>query len=123
MNYYFIITIILVVIFILGTFLILKLVNATKEKTTGGMLIGVGLALIPSSFPTFTDKLFSLGEKVLTNTNISNASDWRPRDPRAINNWFKDEIKIHDEKLRQAVRLSKMFCKSRESWQMPGGLI
>lgn len=50
-------------------------------------------------------------------------SDWRPRDPRAINNWFKDEIKIHDEKLRQAVRLAKMFCKSRESWQMPGGLI
>ena len=50
-------------------------------------------------------------------------SEWRERDPRAINNWFKDEIKTHGEKLRQAVRLSKMFCKSRESWQMPGGLI
>lgn len=50
-------------------------------------------------------------------------SEWRPRDPRAINNWFKDEIKEHEEKLRQAIRLSKMFCKSRESWQMPGGLI
>lgn len=50
-------------------------------------------------------------------------SDWRPRDPRAISNWFKDEIKEHGEKLRQAVRLSKMFCKSREIWKMPGGLI
>lgn len=50
-------------------------------------------------------------------------SEWRPRDPRAINNWFKDEIKTHGEKLRQAVRLSKMFCKSREYWRMPGGLI
>ena len=51
------------------------------------------------------------------------AEQWNSRDPRAINNWFKDEIKIHGEKLRQAVRLSKMFCKSRDSWKMPGGLI
>lgn len=50
-------------------------------------------------------------------------SEWRSRDPRAINNWFKSEIKEYGEKLRQAVRLSKMFCKSRESWQMPAGLI
>lgn len=50
-------------------------------------------------------------------------SEWRERNPRAINNWFKEEIKQHGEKLRQAVRLSKMFCKSREFWQMPGGLI
>lgn len=50
-------------------------------------------------------------------------SEWRTRDPRAINNWFKDEITAHGEKLRQSVRLSKMFCKSRSSWKMPGGLI
>jgi len=50
-------------------------------------------------------------------------SIWRDRDPRAINNWFKDEIKANGEKLRQAIRLSKMFCKSRTSWRMPGGLI
>ena len=37
-------------------------------------------------------------------------SEWRPRDPRAINNWFKEEIRINDEKLRQAIRLSKTFC-------------
>ncbi|MBU5257220.1 nucleotide-binding domain-containing protein [Tissierella praeacuta] len=51
------------------------------------------------------------------------AEKWNSRNPRAINNWFKDEIKIHGEKLRQAVRLSKMFCKSRSDWKMPGGLI
>ena len=51
------------------------------------------------------------------------SSEWRERDPRAVNNWFKDEVKEYGEKLRQAVRLSKMFCKSRSSWQMPGGLI
>lgn len=50
-------------------------------------------------------------------------SEWRPRDPRAVNNWFKEEIQINGEKLRQAIRLSKTFCKSRESWKMPGGLI
>lgn len=50
-------------------------------------------------------------------------SKWQPRDPRAINNWFKNEIELHSEKLRQCVRLSKMFCKSRDSWNMPGGLI
>lgn len=50
-------------------------------------------------------------------------SEWRLRNPRAINNWFKDEIKEHGEQLRQVVRLSKMFCKSRDTWRMPGGLI
>ena len=50
-------------------------------------------------------------------------SEWRPRDPRAINNWFKERIFINGEKLRQAIRLSKTFCKSRDSWKMPGGLI
>lgn len=50
-------------------------------------------------------------------------SEWRTRDPRAINNWFKERISINGEKLRQAIRLSKTFCKSRDSWKMPGGLI
>lgn len=51
------------------------------------------------------------------------AEKWNSRNPRAINNWFKGEIKTHGEKLRQVVRLSKMFCKSRSDWKMPGGLI
>lgn len=50
-------------------------------------------------------------------------SQWRPRDPRAINNWFKERILVNGENLRQAVRLCKTFCKSREYWKMPGGLI
>lgn len=50
-------------------------------------------------------------------------SVWRTRNPRAINNWFKNRISINGEKLRQAIRLSKTFCKSRDSWSMPGGLI
>lgn len=50
-------------------------------------------------------------------------SEWRERNPRSINNWFNDEIKQYGEKLRQAIRLCKMFCKSRSDWKMPGGLI
>lgn len=50
-------------------------------------------------------------------------SEWRPRDPRAINNWFKERINVNGEKLRQVIRLNKTFCKSRDSWKMPGGLI
>lgn len=50
-------------------------------------------------------------------------SSWSDRDPAAINNWFADEIKKRGEALRKVIRLSKMFCKSRPSWQMPCGLI
>lgn len=50
-------------------------------------------------------------------------SDWRSRDPKAITDWFRDEVKAKGVVLRQVIRLLKMFSKSRESWQMPGGLI
>lgn len=50
-------------------------------------------------------------------------SSWQERNPMAINDWFKDAIKSKGEKLRSVIRLSKMFCKSRDSWKMPGGLI
>lgn len=50
-------------------------------------------------------------------------SEWRERNPRAINNWFKEEINSKGDKLRNTIRLSKAFCKSRISWNMPGGLI
>ncbi|MDK2801275.1 MAG: hypothetical protein PWQ70_2894 [Clostridiales bacterium] len=50
-------------------------------------------------------------------------SEWRPRDPRAITRWFRDENKKKDYKLRKVVRLLKMFCKSRDYWIMPGGLV
>lgn len=51
-------------------------------------------------------------------------SEWRERNPRSINKWFMDENKAKDYKLREIVRLLKIFSKSRDSWKnMPGGLI
>lgn len=50
-------------------------------------------------------------------------SQWTSRDPKAITQWFNDQNKDKDYQLRKIVRFSKMFCKSRNSWAMPGGLI
>ena len=51
------------------------------------------------------------------------STQWQERNPAAINDWFSTEISEKGTGLREVVRLSKMFCKSRSSWQMPGGLI
>ena len=51
-------------------------------------------------------------------------SDWAERELRKLNDWFKKQNEASDGKLRKAVRLSKMFCKSRDFWKsMPSGLI
>lgn len=51
-------------------------------------------------------------------------SEWRERNPRSITQWFLKQNKDRDYKLREVVRLLKMFSKSRDSWKtMPGGLI
>lgn len=51
-------------------------------------------------------------------------NEWSKRDPKAITAWFQDEVKSKGTSLRKVVRLSKMFCKSRNFWvNMPGGLI
>ena len=51
-------------------------------------------------------------------------SDWTVRDLSGLTEWFKEENDNSDGKLRKVVRLSKMFCKSREYWKnMPGGLL
>ncbi|WP_170943880.1 nucleotide-binding domain-containing protein [Priestia megaterium] len=51
-------------------------------------------------------------------------SEWRERNPRSITKWFVDQNKVHNHRLREIVRLLKMFSKSRgNSWDMPGGLI
>lgn len=51
-------------------------------------------------------------------------SEWSPRDPAAINEWFLDEVNNKGKELIKIVRLSKMFCKSRDFWiNMPGGLL
>lgn len=49
---------------------------------------------------------------------------WSERGIRALEDWFKDEIAKKGKDLRKVIRLSKMFCKSRDSWvNMPSGLI
>ena len=51
-------------------------------------------------------------------------SEWTKRDLRGLNDWFKTQNDNSDGKLRKVVRLSKMFCKSRQSWKnMPSGLL
>lgn len=51
--------------------------------------------------------------------------EWRERNPRSITKWFNEQNKNCDYRLKDIVRLMKMFCKSRpNSWKnMPGGLI
>lgn len=50
-------------------------------------------------------------------------SQWRKRDPKAITKWFLETNREKEYKLRIVVRLLKMFCKSRDVWVMPGGLV
>lgn len=51
-------------------------------------------------------------------------AEWSIRHLKAIEEWFSAEIKDKGNDLRKVVRLSKMFCKSREAWtNMPSGLI
>lgn len=50
-------------------------------------------------------------------------SEWRKRDPKAITKWFIESNREKEYKLRIVVRLLKMFCKSRDEWVMPGGLV
>lgn len=54
----------------------------------------------------------------------SGGNNWTRRDPKAITLWFQSEVKDKGLELRKVVRLSKMFCKSRNGWvNMPGGLL
>lgn len=51
-------------------------------------------------------------------------SEWSIRHLKALEEWFNGEIKNIGDCLRKIIRLSKMFCKSRDSWKnMPSGLI
>ncbi len=50
--------------------------------------------------------------------------DWSIRELRGLREWFKEKNDDSKGKLRKVVRLSKMFCNSRDSWKnMPSGLI
>ncbi|TBR31871.1 nucleotidyltransferase [Staphylococcus pseudintermedius] len=50
--------------------------------------------------------------------------EWAERDIKALEEWFINRVKYYGDDLRKIVRLSKMFCRSREHWKnMPSGLI
>lgn len=66
---------------------------------------------------------FAVYKKTSDGTYYHAGSSWQERDPMAINDWFLDAVKDKGDNLRSVVRLSKMFCKSRDNWLMPGGLI
>lgn len=61
-------------------------------------------------------------------------SDWTARDPMEITNWFNDVVReqspakeagasVKQNQMRRIVRWLKAFSKSREHWNLPGGLI
>ena len=51
-------------------------------------------------------------------------NDWSDREVKGLTDWFKKQNDKSNGKLRQVVRLSKMFCNSRDSWvNMPSGLL
>lgn len=50
-------------------------------------------------------------------------AEWTKRGIRAMENWFRDETAVKGINLRKVVQLSKMFCRSRDTWAMPSGLL
>ncbi|MFR3289949.1 MAG: cyclic GMP-AMP synthase DncV-like nucleotidyltransferase [Lachnospiraceae bacterium] len=49
---------------------------------------------------------------------------WTERELKDLTKWFTEQNKASKGKLRKVVRLSKMFCKSRDTWKnMPSGLL
>ena len=51
-------------------------------------------------------------------------SEWQERELKGLSEWFKTQNDNSNGKLRKVVRLSKMFCKSRDFWKnMPSGLL
>ncbi|MGJ8652599.1 MAG: cyclic GMP-AMP synthase DncV-like nucleotidyltransferase [Opitutaceae bacterium] len=74
---------------------------------------------------------FRLSEKLLGGEKCEIASsEWRASDPKQINAWFDGKVldykKSRDGKglqFRKMIRLLKRFCRSRQSWNMPSGLI
>ena len=61
-------------------------------------------------------------------------SDWTNRDPMEITNWFNDTVRncspskdygatVSPNQMRRVVRWLKAFARSREYWDLPGGLV
>lgn len=54
------------------------------------------------------------------------STEWKHSDPDGVTKWFKNSSKAKTDggaQMRQLVRSLKKFGKSRESWNMPSGLI
>lgn len=65
------------------------------------------------------------------------STDWVARDPDEVTAWFETAVeeesptadqfgnapKVRLHQLRRIVRLVKWFCRSRSSWNLPGGMI
>ncbi|OBX19000.1 hypothetical protein A9995_10350 [Erythrobacter sp. QSSC1-22B] len=72
-----------------------------------------------------------------TVTHEHASTDWVERDPAEVTTWFIDEVEnkspktddwgnaptVRVNQLRRMVRLVKWFCRSRTSWNLPGGMI
>jgi len=50
-------------------------------------------------------------------------NEWTERNPRSITNWFYEQNKMYNNKLREITRFIKYFAKTRKEWKICGGLI
>jgi len=51
-------------------------------------------------------------------------TEWSERELKELTEWFQSQNNDSEGKLRKVIRLSKMFCKSRDSWKkMLSGLV
>lgn len=68
------------------------------------------------------------------------STDWTARDPSGLNDWFAKAnadlspsdsnyaggyrmVKVAPGQFRRVTRWAKWFCKSRDSWSLPGGMV
>ncbi|MBH1743497.1 hypothetical protein I5V87_18405 [Stenotrophomonas maltophilia] len=84
-------------------------------------------------FAVFRRRTEPSGRTVLEHAS----TDWVERDPNAVNRWFNQsvsllspknesgqpDIRVRPNQFRRIVRFIKWFCKSRESWSLPGGMV
>jgi hypothetical protein len=96
------------------------LTNAVRISYAEGHHIDLAI------YRTYTD---SLGVEIIEHAGC----EWTPRDPMDITNWFNDAVVsrspsgsfvyVEKNQLRRVTRWMKGFSKSRETWDLPGGLI
>ncbi len=82
-------------------------------------------------FAIYRSSVGTLGLEVIEHAG---ADGWMTRDPMETTNWFNRKVKelspsqllgatIEADQMRRIVRLLKAFCRSRQSWSLPGGMI